>query len=94
MEKKRYKRRSKKRINKSTMDWESKFLPVLRKFHGTHSQNVFHRLMKKSSSLRSTLKRRSREYEVQFNVSLKSIRELFLSVYGKPCRYCPRILEI
>tara|TARA_R100000808_G_scaffold13155_1_gene32202 strand:+ start:4988 stop:5425 length:438 start_codon:yes stop_codon:yes gene_type:complete len=76
------------------MDWEAKFLPLLKKFHGTHSQNVFHRLMKKSSSLRSTLKRRSREYEVEFNISLKTIRELFLSNYGKPCRYCPSVLDI
>jgi len=88
------KKRPKKRIHKSTMDWEAKFLPLLKQFHGTHSQGVFHRLMKKSSSLRSTLKRRSKEYEVQFNISLKYIRKLFLSNYGRPCRYCIRILDI
>ena len=92
MERKRYKR--KKIKHKSTIDWEKKFLPLLRKHHGTHSQSVFHRLMKKSSTLRSTLKRRSKEYEVEFNISLASIRELFLSNYGSSCKYCTNILTV
>ena len=92
MERKRYKR--KKIKHKSTIDWEKKFLPLLRKHHGTHSQSVFHRLMKKSSTLRSTLKRRSKEYEVEFNISLATIRELFLSNYGSSCKYCTNILTV
>jgi 5-methylcytosine-specific restriction endonuclease McrA len=92
MEKKRYKR--KKAKHKTTMDWENKFLPLLKKHHGTHAQGVFHRLMKKSSSLRSTLKKRSKEYEVEFNISLVVIRELFLSNYGSSCKYCNSILDV
>jgi len=93
MEKKRYKRKQK-RMHKSTMNWETKFLPLLRKHHGTHAQGIFHRLMKKSSTLRSTLKKRSKEYEVEFNISLVSIRELFLSNYGSSCKYCIRVLDV
>jgi len=92
MEKKRYKRKRVK--HKATMDWEKKFLPILKKHHGTHAQGVFHRLMKKSSTLRSTLKKRSKEYEVEFNISLVVIRELFLSNYGSPCKYCDSILDV
>ena len=92
MEKKKNKR--KRRKHKSTVDWEVKFLPLLRKHHGTHAQGVFHRLMKKSSTLRSTLKRRSREYEVEFNIALATIRELFLSNYGSSCKYCTSILDV
>ena len=44
--------------------------------------------MKKSSTLRSTLKRRSKEYEVEFNISLEEVRELLYRVYGKKCCYC------
>ena len=44
--------------------------------------------MKKSSTLRSSLKRRSKEYEVKFDISLETIRELILSQYGSKCRYC------
>ncbi len=76
------------------MDWEKKFLPILKEHHGTHAQGVFHRLMKKSSSLRSTLKKRSKEYEVEFNISLAIIRELFLSNYGSPCKYCDSVLDV
>jgi len=81
-------------MHKSTMNWETKFLPLLRKHHGTHAQGIFHRLMKKSSTLRSTLKKRSKEYEVEFNISLVSIRELFLSNYGSSCKYCIRVLDV
>jgi len=84
----------KKRYHKTTICWESKFMPILLKYHGTHSRGVFHRLMKKSSTLRSTLKRRSREYEVEFNIALADIRKLFLSSYGSPCQYCSGILDI
>ena len=69
-------------------------MPLLKQHHGTHSQGIFHRLMKKSSTLRSTLKRRSKEYEVEFNISLASIRELFLSNYGSSCKYCTNILIV
>ena len=92
MEKKRYKRKRAK--HKTTMDWEEKFLPLLKKHHGTHAQGVFHRLMKKSSTLRSTLKKRSKEYEVEFNISLVIIRDLFLSNYGSSCKYCISVLDV
>ena len=53
--------------------WESKFRRVLRKHHKHFAKKVFHRLMKKSSTLRTTLKRRSKEYEVEFNISLTEV---------------------
>ena len=59
--------------------WEEKFLPKLKKHHGNRSKGVFHRLMKKSSTLRTSLKRRSKEYEVLFDITLKEVRELILA---------------
>ena len=44
--------------------------------------------MKKSSTLRSTLKRRSKEYEVEFNISLEEVRDLLHKAYGRQCSYC------
>jgi 5-methylcytosine-specific restriction endonuclease McrA len=44
--------------------------------------------MKKSSTLRSTLKRRSKEYEVEFDISLEEVRELLYRHYGHACNYC------
>ena len=56
--KKRYKpKRGRKSPNRITI-WEKKFSKRLRKFHGNFAKKTFHRLMKKSSTLRSTLKRR------------------------------------
>ena len=82
------------RMTKVIKHWMDKFMPVLSKRHGTHSKRIFHRLMKKSSTLRSTLKRRSKEYEVVFKISLPTIRNLLLRHYSKPCIYCNNILDV
>ena len=74
--------------------WEDKFTEVLQKHHGHFAKKIFHRLMKKTSTLKSSLKKRSKEYEVLFDISLEQIRELFLRYYGKTCRYCPDVLLV
>ena len=76
------------RAHKNTLTCESKFKPKLVKLHKNHWKTIFHRLMKKSSTLKSTLKRRSKEYEVICNISLKEIREILYQAYGKDCKYC------
>ena len=74
--------------------WEDKFSYKLRKRHKHMWKHAFHRLMKKSSTLRSSLKRRSKEYEVEFNISLAQIRELLRAAYGRQCNYCDVILDV
>ena len=74
--------------------WEEKFMPVLKKHHAHYAKKIFHRLMNKSSSLRSGLRRRSKEYEVKFNLTLTEIREMLFKAYGKPCKYCKKILDV
>ena len=81
-------------VNSRMKSWESKFMPKLSKVHGNFAKKIFHRLMKKSSTLKSSLKRRSKEYEVVCRISLDEIRNLFLHAYGKQCRYCDRALEV
>jgi len=82
------------RVTKVIKYWQDKFMPILIKKHGNHAKRIFHRLMKKSSTLRSTLKRRSKEYEVVFKISLPTIRNLLLRHYAKQCIYCPNILDV
>ena len=82
------------RQTKVISEWQQKFQKKLKKLHGNHWKNVFHRLMKKSSTLKTTLKRRSKEYEVEFCMSLKEIREILLKEYGRKCRYCIKTLDI
>ena len=67
-----------------------KLLPI----HKNHSKKIYHRMMKKSSTLKSSLKRRSKEYEVVFEISLPTIRNLLLRAYSKPCIYCNDILDV
>ena len=67
-----------------------KLLPA----HGTHAKRMFHRLMKKSSTLKSSLKKRSKEYEVEFNMSLTEIREMLYISYSKKCNYCIKKLNV
>ena len=86
-------KRGRKSPNRLTI-WEKKFGRKLRKYHGTFAKKTFHRLMKKSSTLRSTLKRRSKEYEVQFDISLEEVRELLYRVYGRTCNYCNQKLLV
>lgn len=74
--------------------WEEKFRKKLYKHHKHFAKKVFHRLMKKSSTLRTTLKRRSKEYEVEFKISLTEVRELLHRAYGRKCRYCNTILVV
>tara|TARA_R100000664_G_scaffold33847_1_gene52322 strand:+ start:6549 stop:7031 length:483 start_codon:yes stop_codon:yes gene_type:complete len=88
------KMKKQKKLTKKMRYWEELFLPKLKKHHGNRSKGVFHRLMKKSSTLRTSLKRRSREYEVLFNITLKEIRKLILDSYGKRCKYCRDILKV
>jgi 5-methylcytosine-specific restriction endonuclease McrA len=87
-------KQAKHKISSRMKYWADKFLPKLSKHHGNRAKGVFHRLMKKSSTLRTSLKRRSREYEVLFKISLKEIRELILAAYGKKCKYCSDILKV
>ena len=74
--------------------WEDKFKKKLRRHHKHFAKKVFHRLMKKSSTLRTTLKRRSKEYEVEFKISLTEVRELLYRAYGRKCRYCTTTLLV
>ena len=82
------------RVTKVIKYWQDLFMPILKQKHGNHAKRIFHRLMKKSSTLRSTLKRRSKEYEVVFEISLPTIRNILLRHYSKPCIYCSNILDV
>ena len=75
-------------------EWEIKFSTILKEIHGNHSKKIFHRLMKKSCTLKSSLKRRSKEYEVLYAIELREIRNMLLDCYGKKCKYCTNRLEV
>ena len=86
--------KSKKTRRRQKVNWEGLYMRKLLPIHKNHSKKNYHRMMKKSSTLKSSLKRRSKEYEVEFKVSLTEIRQLLYKSYGKPCVYCNETLVV
>ena len=80
--------------NSKLTEWEKLFMPILKKKHKNHAKKTFHRLMKKSSTLKTSLKRRRREYEVEFDITLDEVRTMLLKSYGSGCQYCGKCLVI
>lgn len=68
--------------------WQDKLESRLRKLHGTHWKIVFKKLMRKATTLKASLKKRSREADVHCEISVHQIREMIVDVYGKTCKYC------
>jgi len=81
-------------MNSKLTRWKELFMPILKRKHKNHAKKTFHRLMKKSSTLKTSLKRRSREYEVEFDLTLDEVRTMLLEVYGSDCKYCGKCLVI
>ena len=86
--------KSKNRRRQCKVNWEGLYMKKLLPIHKNHSKKIFHRMMKKSSTLKSSLKRRSKEYEVEFKVSLTELRRLLYKSYGRTCLYCDETLVV
>ena len=86
--------KSKNRRRQCKVNWEELYMKKLLPIHKNHSKKIFHRMMKKSSTLKSSLKRRSKEYEVEFKVSLTELRRLLYKSYGRTCLYCDETLVV
>tara|TARA_Y100000310_G_C20580164_1_gene762559 strand:+ start:586 stop:1023 length:438 start_codon:yes stop_codon:yes gene_type:complete len=76
------------------MKEKERFKQVLYPIHKTFWERVHKKLLRKISTLKSSLKRRSYDNGVIFDISSKDLKELFLDFYGKECRYCDKILRI
>ncbi len=68
------------------------FKAVLQPVHGAYWQRAYKKLLRKISTLKSSLKRRSIENEVVFKIELIELKKMFLDVYGNKCTYCDKIL--
>ena len=71
---------------------KQKFKEVLYPIHKTFWEIAYKKLSAKMSRLKSSLKRRSGEYNVEFSIEGDDIRKMFFEVYGKPCKYCEKKL--
>jgi len=68
--------------------WMKLFQPKLKKHHGNHWKKNFDYLMRKSTTLKASLKKRSRDNNVSCDITVPQIRQMMLAVYGKKCNYC------
>ncbi len=68
--------------------WLEKLEKKLKKLHGNHWRKNFDYLMRKSRTLKASLKKRSRDGNVHCDITVAQIREMIVSIYGTPCKYC------
>tara|TARA_R110000751_G_scaffold144948_3_gene248530 strand:+ start:2228 stop:2671 length:444 start_codon:yes stop_codon:yes gene_type:complete len=73
---------------------KSIFKLVLEPVHRTFWDKAHQRLRRKISTLKSSLKRRSVESDVVYDITTEQIELMFYESYGKECRYCDKILNI
>src|ERR1700733_3039499 len=56
------------------------------------AQRMTEELMKKIDSPRNSIRSRSKIQGVSCRLELTELRQLIFDAYGKPCRYCTRII--
>ena len=69
-------------------DFEKVLVPI----HGAYWQRAYKKLLRKMSVLKSSLKRRSIDADVKFQIELPELKKMFLKTYGGECNYCSKIL--
>ena len=70
------------------------FKEVLEPHHRTYWKIAYTKLQRKMQSLKSSLKKRSEDADVKFDITMEDLREMFYVKYGKSCRYCRKKLTI
>lgn len=81
-----------KRKSKASI-WESKFLEKIDNCHIRNKEKIAKKLLRKSSSAKSSLVSRSKKYGVKFKMTLDDVRQMLYENYSHPCKYCKRTLD-
>ena len=68
------------------------FKKVLFPIHRNFWQIAYKKLMSKISTLKSTLKRRSKENNIKFDIDSPTLKKMIMGIYGDECKYCTKIL--
>lgn len=82
------------RKKQSTIDWSDRFLAKIKGVHKRNLSKVVSRIMKRTSSVKSSLMTRSKKYGVECNVTVDELRQLMFDAYGTKCKYCDKILKV
>ena len=73
---------------------KERFKIVLYPVHKTFWKKAYTKLTRKMSALKSSLKKRSKENNVKFDITLDQIKQMFWGIYGLGCIYCDKKLNI
>tara|TARA_R100000742_G_C4201832_1_gene30709 strand:+ start:124 stop:558 length:435 start_codon:yes stop_codon:yes gene_type:complete len=69
------------------------FKKVLTPIHGKFWQRAYKKTLRKISTLKSTLRKRSADNNIKFDIDSPTLKKMMIKVYGKECKYCTKILD-
>jgi len=72
---------------KSKKYWMEKYSSLLKSLNKKKVNIMANKLIKKSSSVKSSMIVRSKKKKVKCNITLEQIRQLIYEVYGTKCKY-------
>ena len=70
------------------------FKEVLEPHHRTYWKIAYTKLQRKMQSLKSSLKKRSEDSNVIFDITMDELRDMFYNSYGDECKYCDRKMTL
>lgn len=75
-------------------EWESKFLEKISTVHKRNKEKKVAKIMSRIGTVKNSLVSRSKKMEVECNITIDELREMFYESYGQTCKYCSKILTI
>jgi 5-methylcytosine-specific restriction endonuclease McrA len=75
-------------------EWKDKFVEKAGTVHKRSLNRFADRMLKRTSSWKSSLSTRSKKNDVECLVTLDELRQLMYDAYGTKCRYCHKTLDI
>jgi 5-methylcytosine-specific restriction endonuclease McrA len=70
------------------------FKEVLEPHHRTYLKIAYKKLQRKIQSLKSSLKKRSEDNGVLFDITIDELKYMFFHSYGEGCKYCDRKMTL
>jgi 5-methylcytosine-specific restriction endonuclease McrA len=75
-------------------EWTAKFRDVCKPLHRQFTAKAVQRILNRITACKRGLLIRSKKHGVECSITTDEIAKLILDAYGKPCRFCGRILTI
>ena len=80
--------------NTAKQRWKEVFIEVLKKHHKRNIEKKAAKLLTKADNVKRSMVTRSKKYDVECDITLDEIRQMFVDSYGTNCHYTGRLLTI